>query len=185
MPENEQRTFTEAERAIIELLQEEIERLVKELRMLQEEYGSDVRVLVEEGESDPIAGFQYTLSSLRQVLKEFLEYRDSERALRSLLALQLVSGQPETVILQLEALSLSPRFGGRIRQAASNIAHGFGQVFNYLKGAIQSISHKLWSLVSGYLKLKEWSIKGTVSTPAIVSLFGVTGSAEIQLTFEK
>jgi hypothetical protein len=40
-------------------------------------------------------------------------------------------------------------------------------------------------LVSNYINLKEWSVKGAVSTPAIVSLFGISGSVEIQLTFEK
>lgn len=185
MPENERRPFTESDREIVELIEREIQRLLEEIRRFQKEHGSDLNLLSEEGEIDPIAGLRYALSSLRELLQEFKENPDSERALGCMLALQSVSGQPEAVTLQLETLAESSQFGGRIRQAAQNIAHGFGHIFSYLKGAIQSISHKLWSLVSRYLKLKEWSIKGAVSTPAIVSLLGITGSAEIQLTFEK
>ena len=181
----ERRQFSERERLIADLILNEIKRLLEELRNFENENASDLTELDEAGIGNPVTDLRFALTSLIEIFQEFLEFRDSEHALRSLMALSLVSGQPEAVTDQLATLSNSPGIGSGIRNAASSLVHSFTGFFSRLKSAIQSISTKLWTLLSNYLKLKEWSIKGTVTTPALVSLFGITAGAELQVTFEK
>jgi hypothetical protein len=49
----------------------------------------------------------------------------------------------------------------------------------YLKTILQKISSQLWQLLARLLTLKEWSVAGSAG----VSLFGLGGNAQIQLTF--
>ena len=61
-------------------------------------------------------------------------------------------------------------------QAAVNAWNGLA---GYLKSILQKLSSQLWQLVSKLLKLKEWSVSGSAG----MSLFGLAGTAQIQLTF--
>jgi hypothetical protein len=178
----DRRPFNDREREVFDLLVNEIRRLIQEIESVEENNPEEFGAFREQRVSNPITDLRFALNSLLEILSEFLEYRDSERALQALTNWSLVNGQAESLSSQLETLSTSAPASG-IRQAASSLVHKLSGWFSYLKGAIQGISAKLWSLLSTYLKLKEWSIKGTVTSPALTNLFSFSGAAELQLTF--
>jgi hypothetical protein len=181
----ERREFNERERDLIERVRTEIRRLLEELDAFVAENRNEFREFEEEGISNPVTDLRYVLTSLLEAFQEFVENPDSEKALQTLMGLSVLTGQVETMTSQLELLSISSRVKGAIQNAAATIANKVAGWFGYLKNAIQSISAKLWSLMSPYMNLKEWSIKGALGTSPLVSLFGMTASAELQLTFQK
>jgi hypothetical protein len=181
----ESREFNARESRLRDLIIDQLRRLLDELRRFEAENAEEFNAFAEAQIGNPVTDLRQVLVSLLESFEQFIKYRNSERALQTLLNLSLASGQTESVLPQLESLSASANTTGFVRSAAASLANKVAGWFGYLKNAIQSISTKLWSLISSYVNLKEWSIKGAVTTPTLVNLFGFTASAELQLTFEK
>ena len=178
---SEVRPFTEREREIFDLLMREIRRLIQEIEALETQTAEYTGDFKEYSVSNPVTDLRLALVGLLEILQEFSEYRDSERAMQAVTSWSIVHGQSENIESQLLALSNAPI--DRIRYAAQSLTGKLSGWFSYLKSAIQGISAKLWSLLSKYLRLKEWSIKGAVNSPALVNLFSFSGSVELELTF--
>src|SRR5436190_23444604 len=100
----EHREFNEREREILDLILAEIERLLKELRTIQTEDADAFNEFREAGIGNPVVDLRMALETLLDLLREFVEYRDSEHALQVLMQLSNVSGQSETVTARLEEL---------------------------------------------------------------------------------
>lgn len=119
-------------------------------------------------------------------MNEFVRKPETAAAFRAVTVLSVVSAQPDAISSRLDIVATAQSGQkGVVQGATAMVAVAWKGFIAKIKYLIQSISASLWLVISRHLKLKEWSIKGGVSAPAIASFFGITGSAEIQFTFEK
>ncbi len=70
------------------------------------------------------------------------------------------------------------------QKVVSSVSSKLNLILSSLKAQLQRIQGLIGQLLSKYLNLKEWSVKGSLSTPTLANLFGLTASAELELTFE-
>jgi hypothetical protein len=171
--------------SLVSIIRQDISSIFKILEGIRDEQIKNVSFLSESSIADPILPFHYSLNALSLALEEFTKSPNSQQALKLLNLLLVVSAQPDAITARFGTVTTAIGIPQSVKQAASCISTAWNSFTQSIKSVIQSISSALWSLVSNYINLKEWSVKGAVSTPAIVSLFGISGSVEIQLTFEK
>ena len=171
--------------SLVSIIKDDISSIFKILERIHEEQIGNVSLLKESSFADPILPFRYSLNSLSIALDEFIKSPDSQQALKLVTLVLVVSAQPDAITARFGTITTGVGIPQGIKQAASSVSAAWNSFVHNIKSVIQSISSTLWSLVSNYLNLKEWSVKGAIGTPAIASFFGITGSVEIQFTFEK
>ncbi len=172
-------------RGLVGIIKKDIGSIRRILENMREQERNSINVLSELSIPDPTLPFIYSLDSLHKALDDFDESPDPKKALRLVTLLLSVTSQPDAVTSRLSVITIAPWTPQNIMAAASSLSTVWNSFVQNIKSVLHSISSTLWSLVSNYLNLKEWSVKGAVGTPAIASLFGITGSVEIQFTFEK
>lgn len=62
---------------------------------------------------------------------------------------------------------------------SQTVSTAWNNLKNYLQSIFQSISQHLWQLISQLLTFKEWSVSGDAG----VNVFGLTGTAKVELKF--
>jgi len=62
---------------------------------------------------------------------------------------------------------------------SQTVGAAWNNLKNYLQSIFQSVSQHLWQLISQVLTFKEWSVSGDAG----VNVFGLTGTAKIELKF--
>lgn len=159
-----------------------IANVLDDFKQAHNEYFS---VLGDERINDPLLPFRYALTNLKETVNAFADEPSPQKALRTINLLLIVCGQPDAISVRLNLVSTAQGIKAKVQNAAHAISNAWSSFVQQIQSIIQGISSALWLLVSNYLNLKEWSVKGSISTPAITSLFGISGSAEIQFTFEK
>ena len=173
------------DKELASMIQGDINLILKGLDDFKKEEDGNLAKLREESIIDPVRLFRHSLESLHGNVEEFVKYPDSKKALKAITLLSFITAQPDAVGARLSIIASQVGIMPYTQQAAFSISTTWNSFKQKIQSVIQSISSALWSLISSYLNLKEWSVKGTVSTPAITSLFGISGSVEIQFTFEK
>lgn len=98
----------------------------------------------------------------------------SQSALRAITALGALNAQ----LAYLDARLLRM---ANLNQIQQTVTGAWNSLKSYIQPILQSISQHLWQLISQLLTLKEWSIAGDTG----VNAFGLTGSVQLELTFEK
>jgi hypothetical protein len=63
------------------------------------------------------------------------------------------------------------------------MASPLASLVSRLRGMLSGLSGRIWQILATILTVKEWSVKGAVSTPALVGFFGVAGNVELSVTF--
>jgi hypothetical protein len=112
------------------------------------------------------------------------ENHRSEAAYQFVTKLFALNAQPDAISSRF-AIQIETSDKFFIRNVVQAVSAAWSNVVGILKIILQSISNNLWALLSSYLNLKEWSLKGKISTPHLFSYFGIGGSAELGLTFTK
>ena len=110
-------------------------------------------------------------SSIKSLIEADPEQR-SAAAMRAIASLGALSSQVDYLTARLNLPSVTAQVG----QKATN---HWNSVQTYLQKLIHSLSGLLWQLISNLLTPKEWSIAGDAG----VNLFGLSGTAQIQITF--
>lgn len=134
----------------------------------------------------PFASVKDSLSNFKSLVEGFAEETPSHYALNTLLAFQSIEGQVDAAASRLNLIAMHlPQPKTAVRNSVQLLANAWSGFAGRIKAIVQGISGKLWNLLSNYLNLKEWSISGKISTPTLTQIFGISASAELQLTFEK
>ena len=168
------------QRAVVKIIVDDIASILGALNDFEVAGHGDLQALKDEEINDPIFPFRYTLENLKEiVLSELTGIPTSQAALRAINLLLVACAQPDTVSTRLNLIATAQGIKTQAQKAAHAISNAWSSFVQKIQSIIQSISTALWSLVSNYLNLKEWSVKGTISTPIITSLFGISGSAEL------
>lgn len=172
-------------RELLSTIEGDITLILTSLNRFNKEQDNNFAKLKEKSISDPTSVLRSSLQCLGRNVSQFVENPDSEKALKAITLLSVITAQPEAAGARLSMLASQDGLTKSTQLAALSISSAWDSFKKKIQSVIQSISSALWSLVSNYLNLKEWSVKGNGSIPAIASLFGITGSMEIQFTFEK
>lgn len=178
-------------------IKRDIDLLLKKLNLLEEQYSTEIDAFQKvahhgyEGEESengfsPFSPFRESLQSFKKLLLTLGEKRDRVTAFRTLLAFHAIDSEGTAIEARLSLIgtTLTPTLPS-VANTAQVLIQAWSRFWAKVKGIMGSIASNLWAFISQYLNLKEWSIKGSISTPAITQVFGLTGSAELQLTFEK
>lgn len=75
--------------------------------------------------------------------------------------------------------------GAALAPFAKKVGDAFQRAVARIRGFLRGVSAYLARLLVNHNAVKEWSLKGSVTTPQITKLFGITGTAELTVTFEK
>lgn len=112
------------------------------------------------------------LDNVRQLIEESEPQARSNAGLEALMALNALQAQLDYLTARINL----PVVVNKIGQTVTNAWNG---VKNYMQSIIGKLSTNLGKLLAKLLKPKEWSASGSAG----VSLFGLAGNAEIQITF--
>jgi hypothetical protein len=178
-------------------IEQDIGLLLNQLDLLENEYSNKINEFREAARHlykpedlkngfSPFLAFRESLQSFKNLLTTLDREKDRATAFRTLLAFHAIDSEGTAIEARLSLIgTTSAPTLASVPNTAQLLAQAWSQFWAKVKSVMGSIASNLWAFISQYLNLKEWSIKGSISTPAITQVFGLTGSAELQLTFEK
>ena len=124
------------------------------------------------------------VKQLESQLKSFEEINANSETFSIMQSLNSIDSQIQyaATIIQMKSNPF-----GSIKSSVANAAKAasaVGTLISRVGAILKGLAGQIWQLLSKLINIKEWSVKGAVSSPALTGFFGVTGSLELSITFQ-
>ena len=153
-----------------EMIHHDLNEINSQIHQFYENIGSETHALIQD---IPILNkIEDTQESVQSLAKADPE-EQSMAAMRAVASLGALNSQVDYLTARFQLPSFAQKIG-------QQVANTWNNLHSYLKSLIHSISAHLWQLISNLLTVQDWSVSGSAG----VNLFGLSGNAEIQITFK-
>ena len=153
-----------------EMIHHDLDEINGKIQEFYENIDRDTHALIQDIPiSDKIEDVRESVQSLATAKPE----EHSTLAMRAIASLGALNSQVDYLTARFQLPSVAQKIG-------KQVANSWDSLHSYLEKVIHSISTHLWQLISNLLTVQNWSVSGNAG----VNLFGLSGNAEIQITFK-
>lgn len=153
-----------------EMIHHDLNEIDGKIHEFYENIDGDTHALIQDIPiSEKIEDVRESVQSLATAKPE----EHSMAAMRAIASLGALNSQVDYLTARFHLPSVAQKTG-------QQVANTWNHIQAYLKNVINSISTHLWQLISNLLTVQNWSVSGSTG----VNLFGLSGNAEIQITFK-